>query len=157
MEFNATFIVAFISFIVFTVVMNLILYKPLSKVVDDRQKFVDDHYNDASLHKEKAHAIWKDKAEKIETSKVNAKSIIVNKSETAKAQKTALTTDAQQSALKSIDAAKNELWNSKNEAQNILTGEVIGLAQNISAKFLGENTTISNVDSELVSKIIQEG
>ena len=47
MEFNATFIVAFVSFIIFTVIMNLILYKPLSKVVAQRQQFIDENYEEA--------------------------------------------------------------------------------------------------------------
>jgi len=157
MEFNATFIVAFISFIMFTVIMNLILYKPLSDVVEARQKFVDDHYNEASIHKQKAQSLLTEKAEKIDKSKSDAKSIIISKAESAKAQKTALTTDAQQSALKLIDGAKSELQSSKNEAQNVLAGEVIGLAQQISSKILGADIAISNVDGEFVNKIMQEG
>ena len=38
MEFNATFIVSAISFIIFVVLMNIILYAPLQKVVEERKK-----------------------------------------------------------------------------------------------------------------------
>ena len=41
MEFNATFIASAISFIVFTLIMNAVFYKPLGKVVSERQKFID--------------------------------------------------------------------------------------------------------------------
>ena len=37
MEFNATFIVSVISFIIFTLLMNEILYKPVSKIVEERE------------------------------------------------------------------------------------------------------------------------
>ena len=37
MEFNATFLVSFVSFIVFVVLMNQILYRPLDKIVRERK------------------------------------------------------------------------------------------------------------------------
>ena len=37
MEFNATFFVTAISFIVFTFIMNKIFYTPLTKVIDERR------------------------------------------------------------------------------------------------------------------------
>ena len=38
MEFNATFIITAISFIIFVFLMNTILYRPLEKIVDERAK-----------------------------------------------------------------------------------------------------------------------
>lgn len=157
MEFNATFIVSAISFIVFTLIMNAIFYKPLNKVVHERQKFIYDNYEEAKQHKEKAESILTEKSQKIEESKSNAKGIILNKSEEAKAQKTALTVEAQQSAMKAIDEAKGELHASKTQAQDVLSNDVVVLAQNISSKLLGEDIAISKVDNELVGKIIREG
>ena len=157
MEFNATFIVAFASFIVFTVIMNLILYKPLSKIVEARQKFLEEHYNDASEAREKTHAILTDKEQKLEDSKLNAKRIILGKAEEAKLKKAALTAEAQQSANQTIAVAKGELDKSKTDAQSVLSHQVVDLAQSISSKILGENIAVENVDSELISKIMQEG
>ncbi len=51
MEFNATFIVSAISFIVFTIIMNAIFYKPIQKIVTERQKFIDENYEEAKKHK----------------------------------------------------------------------------------------------------------
>lgn len=47
MEFNATFLISAISFILFTLIMNKIFYKPLERVMDERQKFIDDTKSDA--------------------------------------------------------------------------------------------------------------
>ena len=157
MEFNATFIVAFISFIVFTVVMNLILYKPLNKVVAERQHFIDEHYKVAKENTAKSEAILKDKERKLHQTKHEAKQIIVDKTNEGKTQKSALTSDAQQKAGKTIDSAKEDLLKSKDEAQGALSSHVIDLAQNISSKILGENIAIKGVDNEQVNKIMQEG
>ena len=156
MEFNATFIVAFVSFIVFTVIMNLILYKPLSRIVAERQKFIDTHYEEAKLHKKNSEKILRDKAKKLELTKHDAKKIIVNKTNEVKAQKSSMTTDAQQSASKTVDGAKEELYKSRDEAQEVLSNEIINLAQGISSKILGEHIKINKTDKNLISKLIKD-
>ena len=137
--------------------MNLILYKPLSKVVEQRQKFIDEHYKEAKENTAKSEAILKDKERKLDKTKHEAKKIISDKSNEVKVQKAEMTTEAQQKAGKKIDSAKEELLKSKSEAQGVLSNQVIDLAQNISSKILGEDIAIQGVDNEHVSKIMQEG
>jgi len=137
MEFNATFIASAISFIVFTIIMNAIFYKPLSKVVLERQKFIDDTLEEAKVHTQKSEAILKDKEHKLEKTKHEAKKIILDKSEEVKTQKAALAADAQQKAARTVESAKGELQKSKDEAQTVLTEEAKRLAEAISAKISG--------------------
>lgn len=157
MEFNATFIVAFVSFIIFTVIMNLILYKPLSKIVMERQKFIDDNYKEAKLKHEKSEAILRDKERKFEKTKHDAKTIIAEKVAETKNQKAVMTSSAQQKVGATIDEAKENLQAEKLGAQDVLSNQVVNLAQDISSKILGENVSIQNVDSDLVKKIMSEG
>ncbi len=138
MEFNATFIVSAISFIVFTLIMNAIFYKPLSKIVAQRQTFIDETLEEAKSHTQKSEAILKDKEQKVENTKHDAKRIISDKINEIKTQKTALTSDAQQKAVKQISEAKNELLQSQEEAQNVLQEEAKKLASDISSKILGQ-------------------
>lgn len=136
MEFNATFIVSAISFIVFVIIMNAIFYKPLQNVVQQRQKFVDDTLEEAKNHKEKSEAILKDKEKKLTKTKQEAKKIILEKSDEVKLQKSTLTSEAQQKAGQTIDTAKDELQKSSDEAQSVLSEETKKLAEIISAKIL---------------------
>ena len=53
LEFNATFLVSMISFIVFIIIMNAIFYKPILGVIEERENFINDHYNDAKNSKDK--------------------------------------------------------------------------------------------------------
>lgn len=156
MEFNATFIVAFVSFIIFTVIMNMILYKPLSSIVEQRQGFVDEHQNEASIARARAQAILDEKAQKLEESKLNARKIIADKTVELESQKTALTTEAQRKASQVIDVAKTELALSNSQAQQVLSGHVVDLAKSISSKILGADIAVASVDNELISKIMQE-
>jgi F-type H+-transporting ATPase subunit b len=138
MEFNATFIVAAISFIIFTLIMNAILYKPLQKVVLERQIFIDDTLEEAKRHDEKSEAILKDKEAKLINTKHEAKRVISEKTEKVKEEKSALTAQAQQKSVQEIEFAKNELKQSKNEAEKILSKEVQNLSQSILSKILGK-------------------
>lgn len=138
MEFNATFIASAVSFIVFTFIMNAIFYKPLSRTVDERQKFIDDTLEEAKAHTKKSEAILKDKEKQVEKTKHDAKKIITDKTEEVKAQKNVLTSEAQQKAAQNVDSAKEELQKSKDEAQQVLSDEVQKLAMNISSKILGK-------------------
>ncbi|HNW25199.1 MAG TPA: ATP synthase F0 subunit B [Candidatus Gastranaerophilaceae bacterium] len=137
MEFNATFIVSAISFIVFVLIMNGIFYKPLSKIVSQRQEFLDEQYHQANLAKQKSEALIADKENKVEESKTRAKKIIFDTSESAKRQKADLTGIAQKRASEEVSGAKEELEKSKAEAQKVLEDEVKKLAQTISTKILG--------------------
>lgn len=138
MEFNATFIVSAISFIVFTFIMNAIFYKPLQKVVFERQNFIDETNEEAKAHREKSEAILKDKAQKLDQTKHDAKKIIADTADAVKSQKSSLAADAQQKAVQKIDNAKNELKKSSDEVQDSLSEKSKDLAQAIASKILGQ-------------------
>lgn len=61
LEFNATFLVSMISFIVFIIIMNAIFYKPILGVIEERENFINDHYNDAKNSKDKAQSLLEQK------------------------------------------------------------------------------------------------
>lgn len=155
MEFNATFIVSSISFIAFSLIMNAIFYKPLQKIVSERQQFFDEHYEEASSAKAKAESLLNEKEQKLDESKHEAKKIIVEKTDVVKKQKIAITKEAQQKAATTIEAAKGDLHKSTSEAQEVLSNNVVDLAQNISSKILGQEIPIENTDKKLIDNIMQ--
>ena len=155
MEFNATFIVSAISFIAFTLIMNAIFYKPLGKIVGDRQQFLDENYKEATWAKEKVVSLLSNKQKKLDQSKHEAKKIIADKADSAKQQKAEMTGEAQQVAAVTVNEAKSELHKSNSSAQEVLATQVVDLAQDISSKILGETIGIENVDKSSIDKIMQ--
>lgn len=73
MEFNATFFITAISFIVFVILMNTILYRPLEKIVDQREKLITDNYNKANELNSEAQNMLEKKAFEIAQAKAKAK------------------------------------------------------------------------------------
>ena len=138
MEFNAKFLVSVISFIIFTLLMNEILYKPVSKIIEERENLITDNYENAKAAKEQAGAIYSDRDEKL--SKTAAENKKLTAESLAQANSTAKnkTAEAKQNSIAQIDAAKSDIQNRSNALNNEIKGRIDELADNISAKILGE-------------------
>ena len=156
MEFNATFIIAFISFIVFTVIMNIILYKPINDIVQKRKDFIDANYNEAKSNADKTRAILDERKNKLASARQNAKERSEEKINSAKNKKDEITTKEKKSAKENIEKARIENLNSSNEAKEALRGEIKNLAQMISDRFLNHEEKIADIDNTLVDKIMQD-
>ena len=76
LEFNATFIIAMISFVVFIFIMNTIFYKPILNIIEERKKLIDSYYNDAKNFKAEAENIIQEKDNKLAETLSKAKAII---------------------------------------------------------------------------------
>lgn len=142
MEFNATFIVAFISFIVFTFVMNFILYKPICDIVEKRKKTVDSNYEEANNNIDKKVAILLERDEKLSQAVVDAKSLVTLKTSESAKQRDLITQKANDEAAKNIEDYNQYYKNAEAQAKEFLHNETIKLAQLISDKILGERVDI---------------
>ena len=140
MEFNATFLISAISFIVFTFLMNLILYKPLEKVVNEREELINGNYDDADKNKEKAKSLLDIVTEKLAKSKSDAKSVYNTEKQKAEDEVSKILADAKSKNNDFISESKNKL---QEEAQKIEEQtEILATAQMISDKLLRENIPI---------------
>ena len=137
MEFNATFLVSAISFILFTVIMNKIFYKPLEKIMQERQDYIDNTLSDAKYSSDKADAILKDRDEKLNSALLQSKQIISDSINNAKLDAEKTIKDAKQKINSEIANTKNELNMQANELNENLKPEVKKLADVISSKLLG--------------------
>lgn len=136
LEFNATFIVAMFSFIVFIIIMNTIFYKPILSVIEKRKDFIDSNYIDAKNSKEQAELILSNKEKRLEETAKTSKKIILDK-----------TADAEEKSKKLINTAKLQYKEKINNAKENLKGQeksvdmnksIEDIAESISKKLLGE-------------------
>lgn len=155
LEFNATFIIAMISFVIFILIMNWIFYKPILGVIEEREKFINDHYNHAKNSKDKADALLKDKDERLNKTLSDSRKIVSNKVEEANKNSKTLTEEAKKSSQDKIEEAKKNLSLDEKNTTEAIKNNVKDLAENISSKILGENFGIDNVDYELVNKALK--
>lgn len=154
MEFNATFLISAISFILFTLIMNKIFYKPLERVIDERQKFIDETKSDAEKSNLKAEAIINDREERLTKSAADSKKLVADKINEANENSKIVTSNAKQKSQEEIASAKSALKNEAQQTTEELKFQVKDLAEVISSKILGMNTNIENIDNEIVNRIL---
>lgn len=155
LEFNATFIVSMISFIIFIIIMNQIFYKPILKAINERKSFIDGNYDDAKHSKEQADSILIQKDERLNQTLNETKKIVSDKVNEANEAALSMTGKAKENSQNSIDEAKTSLHNEELETTNALKNNVKDLAENISSKILGTNTKIENIDHDFVNKVLK--
>ena len=109
MEFNATFLISAISFILFTLLMIKIFYKPLGKIMNERENFINDILNDAKISNDKAEFLLKDKDEKLAKSLIEARAIVSKELDATNKQSAQITAQAKQKAKDEVDLAKQNL------------------------------------------------
>ena len=102
LEFNATFFVAMFSFIIFMLMMNSILYKPLSRIVEQRENIIRENYSDAELTNEKIEDITAQHKANIEETRTLAKEQFNQKLNNYKAQKNEILESAKLLAKKTL-------------------------------------------------------
>lgn len=136
MEFNATFLVSIISFLVFMYIMNAIFYTPLTKVIDERDGIVHDNYEHSRKARHEAEKIAKDKENRLTETAKQSRQIMVDKTNEANENYKNRVTDAKAKSNERVEVLKGELSRSENEAREVLNSHVENLAQTIVNKVL---------------------
>ncbi len=154
-EFNATFLVAMISFVVFVIIMNAILYKPILSIIEERQAYIDKNNNDAIDSKNKIQNILDDKEKRLNDANIESKKIISERVQKENENSTVITEKTKAESLADISSAKDELLNESIQTTEVLKTNIKDLAEKISEKILGENFAIENFDNEIIDKVLK--
>lgn len=154
MEFNATIIVAFISFVVFVIIMNWILYKPIGDIVAKRQNLIDENYNEAKNNSEKSKTILQDRLDKLSKAHKTSQDSYIEAINKAKDKKEDSIRLAKENAIAEIEKQNNIYGEESRQAEDTLKKDIINLAEIISGKFIKTSEKIE-IDPELVDKIMQ--
>jgi F-type H+-transporting ATPase subunit b len=147
MEFDATFLIAAISFIVFVFLMNKIFYAPILKIMQERQKFVEDNFNNARTISQETTKQTNYHDNELEKSRENARVKISEKSQQLKQERTVEISKYKEELSNNLLKEKEALKNSAIQAKETLKDSVVEIAKEVSEKLLGEG-----VNSELINK-----
>ena len=154
LEFNATLSVCIISFVIFLLMINAILYEPLSQVVQQRMRYINSNYKDAEEAKENLKKIVDWREERLQKSKEVAKEVYTKLIKEFKLKKDTLIEYEHNISQKDMAGVRVKLENIDREAKIRLKEQVGGLASAIATKYLGYETQIENVNEEIVNKIL---
>ena len=77
MEFNGTFFATIISFIIFVILMNKILYIPVRKIVNERNSYIQGNYDAAEENDNKAETLSTQRDEGLLKAKEDARGKLI--------------------------------------------------------------------------------
>lgn len=154
MEFNATFIVTIITFIVFVFLMNKILYAPILNIMEERRNVINGNYKLANDCDEKSQDLVAEKEEKIAEARNVARGKYNEAMDGYKAEKAEVVVNAQNSAKDALESSRFELENLSNDVKNGLKGKMEDLANDIVEKVIGYRSEVSGFDNQKVDEIL---
>merc|ERR1712023_500554 len=141
-DFNATLPLMALQFILLTVVLTFIFYKPVSKVIDEREAYINGNLTTASEKLIKADELYNEYDEKLKSARVTAQATIAQSEKEAKDIVALEITQARQDATKLIDQTNKELDTQKSLALQQLEAQVDELSQLIKEKLLGKEVVL---------------
>ena len=141
-DFNATLPLMAIQFVLLTVVLTFIFYKPVSKVLEDREEYISGNLTQASDKLIKADELYSQYDEQLKTAKVNAQAIIAKAEKEAKDSVALEIGEARADAAKLIERTNKELEAQKSTALAQLETQVDELSQLIKEKLLGKEVVL---------------
>ena len=141
-DFNATLPLMAIQFVLLTVVLTFIFYKPVSKVLDDRELYISGNLTQASEKLIKADELYKQYDEQLKTTKVAAQATIAQAEKEAKDAVALEIGQARTDAATLIERTNKELEAQKSLALEQLETQVDELSQLIKEKLLGKEVVL---------------
>ena len=141
-DFNATLPLMAIQFILLTVVLTFVFYKPVEKLLDERESGINKNLADASEKLIKADELYTQYDEQLKTARSNAQAVIAESEKEAKDIVASEINQARQDAANLIQQTNKELEAQKSLALQKLETQIDELSQLIKEKLLGPQAVL---------------
>jgi len=141
-DFNATLPLMAIQFILLTVVLTFIFYKPVGKVIDEREAYINGNLTQSADKLIKADELYKQYDAQLKEARVNAQAVIAKSEKEAKDVVALEISQARTDAAKLIAQTNKELEAQKSLALEKLETQVDELSQLIKEKLLGKEVVL---------------
>jgi F-type H+-transporting ATPase subunit b len=136
-DFNATLPLMAIQFLLLTALLNVVFFKPLSKVLGDRQDYINGNTTEARERLDKAKRLAQEYDEKLSSSRRQAQTIVSDAQTDAQKKAAQQLAEAQSRVQGLAMVAQQELEQQKQSAFSQLEKEVDSLSKQILSKLLG--------------------
>jgi F-type H+-transporting ATPase subunit b len=136
-DFNATLPLMAIQFLLLTALLNVVFFKPLSKVLGDRQDYINGNTTEARERLDKAKRLAQEYDEKLSSSRRQAQAIVSDAQTDAQKKAAQQLAEAQSRVQGLAMVAQQELEQQKQSAFSQLEKEVDSLSKQILSKLLG--------------------
>lgn len=150
-----TSIVLLASFIVLLLVLSYYVWKPVKKIMDDREQLIHDDIDSAEQRKAEAERLKAENEALLKQTQTEISELMENAKGQAKKEQEAIITDAQTRASQMIQEAKVDIEREKEQAVRDINDQVAELSVLIAEKMIVKELNVEDQKS-LVSKYLQE-
>ena len=131
-----TALFTFCNMIITFLILKKFLFKPVKKMIDDRQKEIDDLYSDANESKEEADAIKKEYEKRLSVAKLERDEIIKDATVRATKREQEILSSANAEADAIREKAHADVMQEKKKVINEAKNEISGIALEIASKVI---------------------
>ena len=131
-----------LQFVALTVALTFVFYKPVAKVLDDRETYISTNLTQASEKLLTADSLYKKYEDELKAARTNAQSIVAQSEKEAKETVALEITQARSEAAKLIEKTNKELEVQKSLALEKLETQVDELSQLIKEKLISKEVAL---------------
>lgn len=151
LKFNATLLAQIFHFLLLLVLLRLVAYKPLMRILEERQKLVADRIAQAEQRQAEAERIKADMEAELRRAREEAQQIIERATKASEEQAQAIMDAAKEEAARLKESAMTDIQREKDKALAELKDQVANLAILVAGKVIREGLT-----AEAQEKLIQD-
>jgi len=141
-DFNATLPLMALQFVLLTVLLTFLFYKPIATTLEERETFINKNLTEASETLLKADQLYQEYEEQLKTARTDAQSVIAQSEKEAKEIVASEIEQARKDAANLIEQTNKELEAQKVLALQKLESQVDDLSQLIKEKLLGKEAVL---------------
>ena len=140
-DFDATLLFMAVQFLLLTALLNMFFFKPLTKVLDERETYIRSNNTEARDRLEKANSLAQQYEQELAETRRQSQAIIVAAQAEAQKRADQNIAEVQKKVQAELLKVQQELDREKQAAMNELEGEVDAMSRQILDKLIGAELT----------------
>ena len=151
-----TMIFAWVNLLILYIFLKKLLFVPMKKMIDDRQKEIDDMYSDAESAKDGAAQLKNEYEEKISHAEEESEQILRSATRRAQLREEEILKVADEKAARTLERASEQIELEKKRAINEVKDEVSDMAIEIAAAVIERDISKKDHDAlidDFISKM----
>lgn len=150
-ELNATLIAQIINFLILVAILTKVAYKPLMKVLADRQAKIAESLETAEREKASAEELKREYQVQLAAARTQAQEIVDKAVKLAEQTKEEILEEARTENARLLKVAQEEITRERDRALSEMRNEVVALSVLAAEKVIGRN-----LDAEINGKLVTE-
>lgn len=155
LQIDATAFFVFISFFIFVILMNLICYKPLTKIINEREKFYEKNKKTVLETENKKEDVIKGVEQEISKAKLESSKLLKQAVSDGNLKKEEAYENKKQEIVNRLNEYKNNLKESSNLVKKEIKEDIEDYVKTTVSKVLKIDKDQVNVDKTKIDEILK--